>query len=112
MKDFIHTGWWMPTQTTSNDPLLKAIEIDNGYTWTIKFYVRDILIDCIDMEHLNGSEIHDSVKSILVYDEDGTVLGNVIDRLRYASEYSPLNSMGLRYINEEVGYVDQDEEYY
>jgi hypothetical protein len=112
MKDFIHTGWWMPTQTTSNDPLLKAIEIDNGYTWTIRFYVRDILIDCINMEHLNGSEIHDSVKSIPVYDEDNNLLGSVIDRLIYAFQDYPVNSMGLRYVNEEVGCVDQDEEYY
>ena len=24
----------------------------------------------------------------------------------------PVNSQGLRYVNEEIGYVDQDEEYY
>jgi hypothetical protein len=25
---------------------------------------------------------------------------------------NPVNSQGLRYVNEEIGYVDQDEEYY
>jgi hypothetical protein len=27
-------------------------------------------------------------------------------------ERNPVNSQGLRYVNEEVGYVDEDEEYY
>jgi hypothetical protein len=53
MKDFIRTGWWAPTLTTTEDPQLKVIEIDNGLSWTIKFYVYDTLIDCINMESLN-----------------------------------------------------------
>ena len=69
--------------TTVDDPLLKVIEVDNGFTWTIKFYVGFELIYCINMEHLSGSEINNDVKQLPVYDEDGILLGTVEERLKY-----------------------------
>lgn len=84
MKDFIHTGWWAPTLSTAEDPALKVIEIDNGISWRMLFYVGNECIDIINMEHLNGTEIHSSVKTMPVYSEEGIFLGSVIQRLEEA----------------------------
>ena len=54
MKTFIETGWHSPTLTTTEDPLLKVYENDNGYTWTIGFYVGNTIIDCINMEYFSS----------------------------------------------------------
>lgn len=83
MKDFIHTGWWAPTLTTTEDPQLKVIEVDNGISWTIKFYVYDTLIDCINMESLNGGIVHKDVLKLPVYDDEDNYLGTVGERLIY-----------------------------
>lgn len=86
MKDFIHTGLHKPTMTTVDDPNLKVIEVDDGLSWTIKFYNRmnliDVvnLIDVIDLEHPKGSPIHNSVRTLKVYNEDGVYLGTVEER--------------------------------
>ena len=80
MKDFIHTGFHKPTMTTVEDPNLKVIEVDNGLSWTLKFYNKTTLIDVIDLEHPKGSPIHSRVKSLPVYDEDDNFLGTVEER--------------------------------
>jgi hypothetical protein len=84
MEDFIHTAYWAPTMTTVDDPELEVIETDNGRTWTIDFYVGNTHIDCINMEHLNGAEIHNDVKDLEVYDPEFNYLGTVLERLKYA----------------------------
>jgi hypothetical protein len=84
MKDFIHTGWWAPTLTTPEDPMLKVIETDNGINWMMRFYVGNTLIDCINMEHLRGKEIDSMVKKLPVYSDENIYLGTVIQRLEDA----------------------------
>lgn len=84
MKDFIHTGWWAPTLTTTEDPELKVIERDNGYYWTISFYVGDHKIDCINMEMFTGSKLNEDVLRLLVYSDEGVLLGPLYKRLEYA----------------------------
>jgi hypothetical protein len=84
MKDFVHTGVWTPTSTTTQDPRLKIIEIDNGRTWTMNFYVGTNKIDCLNMEYLRGSKLDAKVLKLSVYNEEDIFLGSVEDRLRYA----------------------------
>lgn len=84
MKDFIHTGWWAPTLTTTEDPLLKVIEVDNGLSWTITFYVGDNIIDSINLEYLNGTKLNDDVLKLLVYNDEGILLGSLYERLENA----------------------------
>ena len=88
MKDFIHTGFHTPTLTTVDDPNLKVFEIDNGYTWTMKFYVNNTLIDIINMESPIGTEINNNVKRLPVYDEDDNIIGTIEDRLKEAMFHS------------------------
>ena len=84
MKDFIHTGWWAPTLTTTEDPLLQVIERDNGYSWSISFYVGNTKIDHINMEMFGGSKLHEDVLRLLVYSDEGILLGPLYKRLEYA----------------------------
>lgn len=86
MKDFIHTGFHKPTMTTCDDPSLKVIEVDNGNTWLISFYAKTTLIDTINMEHLTGTEIHESVKRLKVFDQEGIIIDTVEDRIKDALE--------------------------
>ena len=83
-KDFIHTGWWAPTLTTTEDPELKVIERDNGISWTISFYVGNDLIDSINMELFRGTKLHADVLRLLVYNEEGVLLGPLYKRLENA----------------------------
>lgn len=84
MKDFIHTGWWAPTLTTTEDPLLQVIERDNGYSWSISFYVGSTKIDHINMEMFGGSKLHEDVLRLPVYSDEGVFLGSVAKRLEDA----------------------------
>jgi hypothetical protein len=85
MKSFIYNGFHRPTFTSTDDPLLKVIEVDDGQNWSIKFYSsNNTLIDYINMEHPMGSEIDSNVKELLVYDESGVILGTVKERLSEA----------------------------
>lgn len=84
MKDFVHTGWWAPTLTTTEDPELQVIERDNGHSWTIAFYVGNTLIDCINMEMMGGSKLDEDVLRLLVYSDEGVLLGPLYKRLEYA----------------------------
>jgi hypothetical protein len=90
MKDFIHTGYYAPSFTTVDDPLLKVIEIDNGHTWSIGFYVGNNKIDHINMEYLHGSPLHPLVKTLPVYNDEGKFLGSVAKRITYALQYMAL----------------------
>ena len=81
MKDFIHTGWWAPTLTTTEDPLLQVIERDNGYSWSISFYVGNTKIDHINMEMFCGSKLNEDVLRLPVYSDEGVFLGSVAERL-------------------------------
>lgn len=85
MKDFIHTGWWGPTLTTTEDPLLKVIERDNGISWTITFYVGQHVIDYINMEYFRGTKLNKEVLKLPVYSDEGIYLGNLAKRLEDAS---------------------------
>jgi hypothetical protein len=84
MKDFIHTGWWGPTLTTTEDPELRVIERDNGHSWGITFYVGNHMIDYINMEMLGGTKLNKDVLRLLVYSDEGILLGSVEDRLKDA----------------------------
>ena len=84
MKDFIHTGWWAPTLTTTEDPLLQVIERDNGYSWSISFYVGNTKIDHINMEMFCGSKLNEDVLRLPVYSDEGVFLGSVAERLEDA----------------------------
>lgn len=84
MKDFIHTGWWGPTMTTTEDPLLRVIERDNGHSWTIAFYVGHYLIDMINMEHFGGTKLNADVLRLPVYSDEGIYLGSLEQRLQDA----------------------------
>lgn len=84
MKDFIHTGWWGPTLTTTEDPWLKVIERDNGVSWTITFYVGKEIIDCINMEWWRGTKLDKDVLRLLVYSDEGICLGSLAKRLEDA----------------------------
>lgn len=84
MKDFIHTGWWAPTLTTTEDPLLEVIERDNGYSWSISFYVGNTKIDHINMEMFCGSKLNEDVLRLPVYSDEGVFLGSVAERLEDA----------------------------
>lgn len=84
MKDFIHTGLWTPTSTTTEDPKLKVIEIDNGNSWSMSFYVGNHKIDHINMEMLGGTKLDKDVLRLLVYSDENILLGSVEDRLKYA----------------------------
>ena len=83
-KDFIHTGWWGPTLTTTDDPLLKVIERDNGCSWTMSFYVGTHKIDHINMEMINGTKLNEDVLNLPVYSDEGILLGSVESRLKDA----------------------------
>jgi hypothetical protein len=84
MKDFIHTGWWAPTLTTTEDPLLQVIERDNGYSWSISFYVEEEKIDHINMEMFGGTKLNEDVLRLPVYSDEGIFLGSVAERLEDA----------------------------
>ena len=84
MKYFIHTGWWAPTLTTTEDPLLHVIERDNGYSWSISFYVGNTKIDHINMEMFCGSKLNEDVLRLPVYSDEGVFLGSVAERLEDA----------------------------
>lgn len=84
MKDFIHTGWYAPTLTTTKDPLLQVIEKDNGISWSIRFYVGNHLIDYINMEMFNGTKLHEDVLRLPVYSDEGIYLGSLAKRLEDA----------------------------
>lgn len=86
MKDFIHTGWYAPTITTTEDPELKVIERDNGISWTISFYVGNQKIDHINMEGFihNVSDLDKDVLRLLVYSDEGICLGSLAKRLEKA----------------------------
>jgi hypothetical protein len=87
MTDFITTGFYEPTLTTVDDPELKVFEVDNGISWTIKFYVGTTLIDVIDLEHLVGDKANKDVLNLPVYDGyDDTRIGTLKERLQYALE--------------------------
>ena len=82
MKDFITTGFHQPTLTTFEDPNLKVIEMDNGVTWTISFYVGTELIDTINMEYLNLSIVHKNLLNLPVYESyDNRYVGTVGERI-------------------------------
>ena len=85
MKDFIHTGWWGPTLTTTEDPLLKVIERDNGISWNITFYVGQHVIDYINMEYFRGTKLNKDVLRLPVYSNEGIYLGSLAKRLEDAS---------------------------
>jgi hypothetical protein len=84
MKDFIHTGWYGPTLTTTKDPLLKVIERDNGVSWTITFYVGQHIIDMINMEWCRGTKLDRDVLRLSVYSDEGIYLGSLAKRLEDA----------------------------
>ena len=84
MKDFIHTGWWAPTLTTTDDPELTVIERDNGYSWSISFYVGSHKIDHINMEMFGGTKLNADVLRLPVYSDEGIFLGSVAKRLEDA----------------------------
>jgi hypothetical protein len=84
MKDFIHTGWWAPTLTTTEDPWLKVIERDNGVSWTITFYVGEHIIDHINMEWCRGTKLDKDVLRLPVYSDEGIYLGSLAKRLEDA----------------------------
>jgi len=81
MKDFIHTGWYAPSLTTTEDPDLKVIERDNGISWTITFYVGRHIIDHINMEWCRGTELDKDVLRLPVYSDEGIYLGSLAKRL-------------------------------
>lgn len=87
MKDFIHTGWWGPTLTTTEDPLLRVIERDNGYSWNITFYVGSHPIDYINMERFGGTKLNADVLRLPVYSEEGIFLGSLAKRLEDAYDF-------------------------
>jgi hypothetical protein len=88
MKDFVYTGLYLPTMTTVDDPLLQVIEVDNGISWSMKFYVGDKLIDCINLESPIGDELDANVLDLPVYEEwdenHYKMVGTVRDRLKEA----------------------------
>lgn len=84
MEDFIHTGWWGPTLTTTEDPELKVIERDNGSSWSISFYVGSHKIDYINMEMFGGTKLNNDVLRLPVYSDEGVFLGSVAKRLEDA----------------------------
>lgn len=84
MKDFIHTGFWLPTLTTTEDPELKVIERDNGVSWTITFYVGQHIIDRINMEWCRGTKLDKDVLRLPVYSDEGIYLGSLAKRLEDA----------------------------
>lgn len=86
MNSFIYTAFHLATMTTVDCPHLKVIEQDNGVNWLMKFYVNDNLIDCIDMEHPRGAEIHNDIKALPVYDsyDEYVAIGTVESRLKEA----------------------------
>ena len=84
MEDFIHTGWYAPTLTTTEDPSLKVIERDNGISWTITFYVGEHVIDHINMEYWHGTKLDNDVLRLPVYSDEGIYLGSLAKRLEDA----------------------------
>lgn len=84
MKGFIHTGWYAPTLTTTEDPALKVIERDNGISWTITFSVGEHFIDQINMESLRGTKLDENVLRLSVYSDEGIYLGSLAKRLEDA----------------------------
>jgi len=84
MKDFIYTGWYGPTLTTTEDPELKVVERDNGHSWAISFYVGNTLIDCINMEMFVNNGLNPDVLRLLVFNEEGVLLGPLYKRLENA----------------------------
>ena len=83
-KDFIHTGWWAPTLTTTEDPSLQVIERDNGDSWSISFYAGNTKIDHINMEMFCGTKLNEDVLRLPVYSDEGVFLGSVAERLKDA----------------------------
>lgn len=95
MRGFINTGFYLPTLTTFDDPKLKVFEMDNGITWTFKFYVEERLIDCINMEYtwyninycIDFCEFHKEILKLPVYDAyDNNFIGYLGERLNKIRE--------------------------
>lgn len=67
------------------------------------FSVGRNLIDVINMEYLRGTEIHELVKELTVFDEEGNVIGTVESRIRYAlEEYVPDCVLSSFEMNKEI----------
>jgi hypothetical protein len=84
MKNFIYTGWYAPTLSTTEDPELTVIERDNGCSWSISFYVGNILIDYINMKMFVDDGLNQDVLRLLVYSPEGVLLGPLYKRLEDA----------------------------
>jgi hypothetical protein len=84
MKSFIYTGWYGPTLSTTEDPELTVIERDNGCSWSISFYVGNILIDYINMKMFVDDGLNPDVLRLLVYSQEGILLGPLYKRLEDA----------------------------
>ena len=84
---FAHTAFHKPTLTTVNDPTLKVYEIDNGLSWTLKFYASNTLIDVINLEHCRGSKLHSNVMKLPVLNEENKVIGTVLSVINNAVSY-------------------------
>lgn len=91
MKTFVNTGWHSKTFTTVDDPLLKIIEVDNGISWTLKFYVGENLIDVINLECPRGHKLDDDILKLSVYDEEENYLGSVEERVKEAINLLDIN---------------------
>ena len=84
MKSFSELGYHRATLTTTDDPNLDVVEIDDGISWSIKFYAGNILIDVINMEYPISSYVSTSVLNLSVKNDEGKYVGTVRHRLKYA----------------------------
>ncbi len=94
-NEFIKNGFIKDTDITVNNPFLKIVEKDDGESWTISFYIKDLLIDTIELE-CPSIIIHPAVKYLPVFDKDDNIIGNVEDRIRNAMN---LNNTSMYFIN-------------
>jgi hypothetical protein len=93
-KPFTETGYHFSTMTTVDDPMLKAIEVDNGVSWTISIYVGRELIEVVNLEFPSVYKLNPTVIDLPVHskmdrfhnDNKYEVIGTISSRLSYALE--------------------------
>lgn len=101
MKTFVNTGFHLPTMTTADDPSLSVLEVEDGESWYLKFYVNNKLIDTIDMMAPHG-DLDSCVARLPVFGKNNRYKGKVRERFMMARE--------MREMELKQAYLENDQE--
>lgn len=81
--------YWENKEYKLPNEMFSAVEVDNGWNWTLKVYLSNVLIDVFNLECVTyRTEILPLYETLKVKDEmnEGKELGTVKDRIQYAAQ--------------------------